>query len=104
MVPAHPQRGGGGPGSWSTLPGREPDVVGWKVATNGVWTGDGKTTGTLSRANEPLGAPSSTVMTPVAVDDLGTSGLDRPGPQRRPGGGGRGQAPSTVPRPLTVTM
>ena len=39
---------------------------GWKVATNGVCTGVGNTTGTLSRASVPVGDPSSTVMVPVA--------------------------------------
>ena len=42
-------------------------VVGWKVATNGVWAGVGNFTGTLSTASDPEGAPSSTVVTPVAA-------------------------------------
>jgi hypothetical protein len=44
----------------------EAAVAGWNVATNGVWSGVGSTTGTVPMANETVGAPNRTAVGPVA--------------------------------------
>jgi len=44
----------------------EAAVVGWNVATNGVWSGVGSTTGTVPMVNETVGVPNWTAVGPVA--------------------------------------
>lgn len=44
-----------------------PDPAGWNTASKGVRKGVGKTTGTLLTVTNTEGAPSSSVVVPVAV-------------------------------------
>ena len=76
-------------------------AVGWKVATNGVCTGVGKTTGTLSTARVTAGVPSCDGDGAGGRDDLDRPAWSVAGPQR----GARGRAGAgTQHGPVAVTV